>query len=305
MCGIFGMFSRGPVDAAGLTYLGLYALQHRGQESAGIVVSDTQRMRLHKAMGLVPNVFDDAALESMPGRISIGHVRYSTTGAPHIANAQPLLAFSRHGQLALAHNGNLTNTNLLRHELLASGSAFQTTTDSEVIINLIAAGNHDEPLEDAVLRTVRRISGGFAIVLMTNDALIGIRDPLGIRPLSIGRMGDDWFFSSESCAFDIVGADLVRDVRPGEMAIIDEHGLRSVQFAPASKDAFCIFEFIYFARPDSVIDGKSVHEVRKEIGRRLADQRRIDADLVVPAPDSAMSAALGRDCFWCDGRESE
>jgi len=293
MCGIFGMFSREPVDAAGLTYLGLYALQHRGQESAGMVVSDGERMRIHKAMGLVSNVFDEGVLKALPGRISVGHVRYSTTGATHLANAQPLLVFSRYGQLALAHNGNLTNTNLLRKELMEQGSAFHTTTDSEVIINLIAAGDGGHSLEDAVMRTMSRIAGGFAIVLMTNDALIGIRDPLGIRPLTIGRMGDAWFLASESAAFDTIGADLVRDVLPGEMVVIDKSGLRSRRFAPAPKEAFCVFEFIYFARADSVIDGKSVHEVRKEIGRRLAEQRRIEADLVIPAPDSAMSAALG------------
>ncbi len=292
MCGIFGVFAPQTTDAADLTYLGLYALQHRGQESAGMVVSDGSRMRIHKGMGLASQVFDDHALAKLRGGISIGHVRYSTTGATHLVNAQPLQVFSHHGQIALAHNGNLTNTQRLRKRLLDTGATFQTTTDSEVIINLIA-GESDVGLEEAVKCSVTQIVGGYTVVLMTNDRLIGIRDPLGIRPLSLGRKGDAWFLSSESCAFDTVGGELVRDVEPGEMVVIDKEGLRTQHFAPRRKDAFCVFEYIYFARPDSIIGGKTVHEVRKEIGRRLARQRPIDADLVIPAPDSALSAALG------------
>lgn len=291
MCGVFGMY--GSQDGATLmTYLGLYALQHRGQESAGIVVSDGKKMRSHKGMGLVSQVFDDEVLAALPGRASIGHVRYTTAGAAHIVNAQPLMAVSRHGPIALAQSGSLTNANLLRGELLQRGFSFQTTTDSEVVLGLVAA--HDGPSLEAALRhAAQQLTGAFALCAMSHDRLIGLRDPLGIRPLVIGRSDDAWFLASESCAFDTVGAELVRDVRPGEMVIIDGDGLRSEQFAPGSREAFCVFEFIYFARPDSIISGKTVHEVRKEIGRRLAKQAAIDADVVIPAPESAASAALG------------
>jgi len=292
MCGVFGVFSTSPVEAADLTYLGLYALQHRGQESAGMVVSDGKTMRIHKGMGLVSQVFDDDALKALPGRISVGHVRYSTTGAAHVANAQPLMCLSRHGQVALAHNGNLTNTNLLRRELLDAGLVFQTTTDSELILHLLAV-QADVSFEEAARRAAENLVGSYAVCAMTNQCLIGIRDPLGIRPLAIGRSQEAWFLASESCAFDTVGATLVRDVAPGEMVVIDEQGLRSVRFAQKSREAMCVFEYIYFARADSVIDGRTVHEVRKEIGRRLAQKIRIKADVVIAAPDSASSAALG------------
>lgn len=292
MSGLFGMFSTRSCDAADLTYLGLYALQHRGQESAGMVVSDGNSMRIHKGMGLVSQVFDENILKALPGRISLGHVRYATAGTAHVANAQPLMSLSRHGRVALAHDGNLTNVNLLRAELLENGLAFQTTTDSEVILDLLAV-EAGIPLEEAARRAARRLTGAYAICAMTHDCLIGLRDPLGIRPLSIGRLGDAWILASESCAFDTVGAELVRDVRPGEMVVIDERGLRSEQFAKGVRDALCVFEFIYFARADSVISGKSVHEVRKEIGRLLACETSIEADVVIPAPDSAASAALG------------
>lgn len=291
MCGVFGMFSLSE-EAAPATYLGLYALQHRGQESAGMVVSDGKKMRSHKGMGLVSQVFEEEALAGLPGQVSVGHVRYATQGAAHIANAQPLMAVTRHGPIALAQSGNLTNANLLRVELLQTGFTFQTTTDSEVILGLVAA--HEGPsLQEALRQAAQRLTGAFALCAMTHDRLIGLRDPLGIQPLSIGRSGSAWFLASESCAFDAIGAELVRDVRPGEMVIIDREGLRSEQFAKGVREAFCVFEFIYFARPDSVISGKTVHEVRKEIGRRLAKQAAIDADVVIPAPDSAASAALG------------
>lgn len=289
MCGVFGVYGG---EAAELTYLGLYALQHRGQESAGIAVSDGRRIRIHKGMGLVSRVFGEGELSSLKGKIAVGHVRYATTGAAHVANAQPLVSLSAHGQLALAHNGNLTNTHLLRAELFGAGSVFQTTTDSEVILHLIArALSHS--LEEAIVEATRRLVGAYALVVMGTDRLIGLRDPLGIRPLVIGRNGSSWFLASESCAFDAVGAELVRDVQPGEMVVIDEEGLRTRRFAPGAREAFCVFEYVYFARSDSVIDGRTVHEVRKEIGRELARQNPIDADVVVPAPDSAVSAALG------------
>lgn len=292
MSGLFGMYSRDRSDAADLTYLGLYALQHRGQESAGMVVSDGSSMRIHKGMGLVSHVFDDETLRSLPGRISLGHVRYATARTAHAANAQPLMSFSRHGRVALAQDGNLTNANALRAQLLERGLAFQTTTDSEVILDLLAV-QAGVSLEEAARRAALQLQGAYAICAMSHRCLIGLRDPLGIRPLSIGRSDDAWFLASESCAFDTVGAELVRDVRPGEMVIIDENGLRSVPFAPGVREAFCVFEFVYFARADSVISGKSVHEVRKEIGRLLAREAPIQADVVIPAPDSAASAALG------------
>jgi len=290
VCGVFGVF--GDEAAAELTYLGLYALQHRGQESAGMAVTDGRRIRIHKGMGLVSRVFGEGELGSLKGHAAIGHVRYSTTGAAHVANAQPLLSLSAHGQIALAHNGNLTNTHLLRAELFGTGSVFQTTTDSEVILHLIARAA-SRSLEEAVVEATAKLSGAYALVVMTNEKLIGLRDPLGIRPLAIGRRGKTWLLASESCAFDVVGGELVRDVMPGEMVVIDRDGLRSCRFAAGSREAFCVFEYIYFARSDSVIDGRTVHEVRKQIGRELARQHPIDADVVVPAPDSAISAALG------------
>lgn len=257
-----------------------------------MAVSDGHRIRIHKGMGLVSRIFGEGELATLQGRIAVGHVRYARAGAAHAANAQPLLALSAHGELALANNGSLTNSHLLRAALFDAGSVFQTTTDSEVILHLIARAAPGG-LEEAVVEAAKRLAGAYALAVMTNDRLIGLRDPLGIRPLSIGKRGSSWFLASESCAFDAVGAQLVRDVEPGEMVVIDESGLRSRRFAPGVKEAFCVFEYIYFARSDSVIGGRTVHEVRKEIGRELARQCPIEADVVIPAPDSAFSAALG------------
>jgi len=292
MSGVFGVYSPSPVEAADLTYLGLYALQHRGQESAGIAVFDGSAVRVHKGPGPVSRVFDEASLKGLPGRVSVGHVRHAERGAPSAADAQPLVGLLRHGQLALAHDGSVVNAGALRRELLEAGVVFQTETSAEVILHLIAA-EAGVSLEEAICRAARRLVGSYAIGIVGQGRLIGIRDPLGIRPLAVGRSGDAWFVASESCAFDAAGAELVRDVAPGEMVVIDEEGLRSLRFAEGAREAMCVFEFIYFARPDSVIDGKTVHEVRKEIGRRLARKVAIEADVVIAAPDSASSAALG------------
>ncbi|HET7558743.1 MAG TPA: amidophosphoribosyltransferase [Limnochordia bacterium] len=290
-CGVFGIYSPTPVDAATLTYLGLYALQHRGQESAGIAVSDGRDIRLHKGMGLVTQVFDEGSLAALPGSMAMGHVRYSTTGASLVANAQPLMVYSAHGQLAIAHNGNLTNTKALKAELQRDGSVFQSTTDSELIVNLIA--RHPANFADAVAAAVERLKGAYSIVGMTTNQLVGWRDPMGIRPLCIGRQGDAWALASESCAFATIGFEKVRDLAPGEMAVIDATGVRFRQIRAPKRKAFCVFEFIYFARPDSEFDGKNVHLVRKQIGRELAKASPADADLVIAAPDSGTSAAMG------------
>lgn len=292
MGGIFGVFNPSPTDAADLVYLGLYALQHRGQESAGMAVSDTKRIQVMKGAGLVSQRFDDDGLARLRGGIGLGHVRYSAAGATDPVNTQPLYVASSHGDIAVACSGRLTNGRALRRRLLRAGAVFQTAIDAEVIINLIAQQS-GVPLEEAVLGAVQQGIGGYTLGVMTNDRLIGVRDPLGIRPLSIGRQDDTWFLTSESSALDTVGAQLVRDLVPGEIVVIDEKGPRTHHIMAAPRQALCVFEYIYFARTDSVIAGKTVHEVRKEIGRMLARQHPIEADLVVPAPDSAISATLG------------
>ncbi len=291
MSGVFGFFAPDGGAAAEIAYFGLYALQHRGQESAGLAVSDGRRIRIRKGMGLVTQVLTDDAVANMPGSISIGHVRYSKAGEPHVANAQPLLGFTQHGQLALAHDGKLTNAASLRQRLQRDGAVLQTTTDSELILNLIARQTGD-PFEEAVVKAIGALQGAFTVVLMTNDKLIGFRDYAGIRPLSIGERGDATILASESAAFDTIGADPVRDVAPGELVVIDSQGMRSRQLRPA-QPAFCVFEYIYFARPDSHLEARNVHLIRKAIGRELARESRISADLVIPAPDSGTSAALG------------
>lgn len=290
-CGVFGIF--GHSNAAELTYYGLYALQHRGQESAGIVACDNQQFLGHRGMGLVSQVFDAKVLSRLTGSMAIGHTRYSTTGASHFRNSQPLTVDCKRGQIAIAHNGNLTNAANLREELETKGSIFQTTVDSEILLHMMAQpskSGHENNLVDAV----RRIEGAFSFVIMTEHELIGIRDPFGFRPLSIGKVGDSWVLASETCAFDLIHAEFVRDVEPGEIVIIDKQGLRSIQAFPEhTRRAFCIFEYIYFARPDSTIANRNVYKVRVEMGRQLARENPIDADLVVPVPDSGNSAALG------------
>ena len=290
-CGVFGIY--GHPNAAELTYYGLYALQHRGQESAGIVVSEDQQFRAHRGMGLVSRVFDAEVLSKLTGTMAVGHTRYSTTGASHYRNAKPLTVDCKRGQIAIAHNGNLTNAAFLREELESNGSIFQTTVDSEIILHMMAQpslSGHENNLID----TVRRIEGAYSLVIMTEHELIGVRDPFGFRPLSIVKVGDSWVLASETCAFDLIHAKFVRDVEPGEIVIIDKKGLRSIQAFPEQKRrAFCIFEYIYFARPDSTIAYRNVYKVRVEMGRQLARENPIEADLVVPVPDSGNSAALG------------
>ena len=290
-CGVFGIY--GHPNAAELTYYGLYALQHRGQESAGIVTSDGKQFRAHRGMGLVSQIFNGEVLHGLVGKVALGHTRYSTTGSSHLRNAQPLTVDCARGQLAIAHNGNLTNASQLREELEARGSIFQTTVDSEIILHLMAQptlGGH----ENNLIETVRRIEGAYSLVIMTESELIGVRDPHGFRPLSIGKVGDAWVLASETCALDLIQAKFVRDVAPGEIVIINEKGLRSVQAFPEhERRAFCIFEYVYFARPDSTIANRNVYKVRVEMGRQLAREFPIDADLVIPVPDSGNSAALG------------
>ncbi len=290
-CGVFGVW--GHPDAARLTYYGLYALQHRGQESAGIVASDGERVSFHRGMGLVSEVFDDERIAALPGSIAIGHVRYSTTGASRLVNAQPIVVRYRGGTLALVHNGNLVNAAALRSALEDEGSIFQTTVDSEVIAHIVARSRHDR-LEEALPEALRQIRGGYALVVMNKDTLLAARDPNGFRPLSLGLYPDGaWVVASETCAFDSTGAEFVREVQPGEMVVVDAAGLRSTQAVRPGKPALCVFEYIYFARPDSNLEGRNVHAVRKALGARLARDFPVEADIVTGVPDSSVSAASG------------
>jgi amidophosphoribosyltransferase len=289
-CGVFGIF--GHPEAAKLTYLGLYALQHRGQESAGIASSDGVQIRVWKAMGYVHDVFNGDTLSRLPGRAAVGHVRYSTAGESRVANAQPIVVDSGHGQLALCHNGNLVNASQVRATLVSEGAIFQASSDSEVIVHLFAK-SRASGAEAAIVEALSQVQGAFSFALMTTDKLIGVRDPHGFRPLALGRIGDAWVLSSETCALDLIGATYVRDVEAGEVVVISEQGLKSIKpFAPAPQSQ-CIFEHVYFARPDSQVFGESVNEARTEFGRRLAREQPVDADVVVPVPDSGVCAAVG------------
>jgi amidophosphoribosyltransferase len=290
-CGVFGVY--GHPKAADLTYYGLYALQHRGQESAGIVSCDGKQFRVHKGMGLAPQVFDGKILQGLAGHMAVGHTRYSTTGSSHLRNAQPLTVDCARGQIAIAHNGNLTNAMQLREELEAKGSIFQTTVDSEIILHLMAQPGVNGQ-ENSLIHTLQRIEGAYSLVILTEKELIGVRDPHGFRPLSIGRVDGAWVLASETCALDLINAQFVRDVAPGEIVVINEAGLSSVQAFPEhQRRAFCIFEYVYFARPDSTISGRNVHRVRVEMGRQLARENPVEADVVIPVPDSGNCAALG------------
>ena len=290
-CGVFGIY--GHPNAAELTYFGLYALQHRGQESAGIAASDSKQFRVHKGMGLVSQVFNGEILRGLAGKMAIGHTRYSTTGSSHLRNAQPLAVDCARGQIAIAHNGNLTNASQLREELEAKGSIFQTTVDSEIILHLMAQPTFNGHGNDLV-QTIRRIEGAFSLVIMTEKELIGIRDPHGFRPLCIGKKDDAYVLSSETTALDLIQAKFIRDVEPGEIVIINEDGLTSVQAFPEhTRRAFCIFEYVYFSRPDSNLANRNVYKVRVDMGRELARECPIEADIVVPVPDSGNCAALG------------
>ncbi len=291
-CGVFGIFSTDKIDAASLTYYGLYALQHRGQESAGIVTSDGNELYSYKDMGLVCDVFNEDKLSTLKGNYAIGHVRYSTTGSSCADNAQPILTKYKLGSMAIAHNGNLVNADVIRELLEDCGCVFHTSIDTEVILNLIARGAK-KGIESAVFDAVQAIKGSFAIVILTEDKLIGVRDPNGIRPLCLGKLNNSYVLCSESCALDAIGAEFVRDVNPGEIVIIDKDGLKSINPSEKTRCATCSFEYIYFARPDSVIDGINVYDSRVKAGRILYDECPIDADIVVGVPDSGIAAAAG------------
>ncbi len=290
-CGVFGVY--GTEDAAALTALGLHALQHRGQEAAGIVAFDGRRFHPHRALGLVGDIFGDKeVIDRLPGDSAIGHNRYSTAGETVLRNVQPLYADYSFGGLALAHNGNLTNARQLRRELVQMGSLFQSTMDTEVIQHLIATSRASRLL-DRVIEALRAIDGAYSLVALSRRKLIGARDPLGVRPLVLGRVGEAWILASETCALDIIGATFIRDIEPGEVVVIDEEGLHSYKPSPPVRRRFCIFEYIYFARPDSDVDGRNVYEARKAIGAELARESGVDADLVIPVPDSGVPAAIG------------
>ena len=289
-CGVFGIF--GHPEAANLTYLGLYALQHRGQESAGIVAADGARMRVSRAMGQVADAFDEQALEKLPGHLAIGHTRYSTAGESKIENAQPFLIDCAHGQIAVAHNGNLVNAGELRDALVRAGSIFQTSSDTEVVLHLYARSRAPS-VEEALVESIAQLSGAFSLALLTKNRLIAARDPHGFRPLALGQLDDAWIVCSETCALDLIGATYVRDIEPGELLIISDGGLRSLRLFPKSSLSQCIFEHVYFARPDSYVFGRSVNEVRTELGRILARESSVSADVVVPIPDSGVCAAVG------------
>lgn len=289
-CAVFGVY--GHKEAANLTYLGLYALQHRGQESSGIVSSDGTQFYSEKAMGLVADIFTKDRLKRLPGQSAIGHNRYSTAGTSDLKNAQPLVVNFAFGNLALAHNGNLINAQMLRNELEAYGSIFQSTTDSEVIIHLIAH-SREGVLLDRVVDALNQVRGAFSVTILTDEALIAARDPYGFRPLSLGKLKDAWVVASETCAFDLIGAETVRDIEPGELILVNDKGLQSFRPFPRVMPAMCIFEHIYFARPDSRIYGHNVYVTRKALGRQLAKEAYVPADIVIPVPDSGVPAALG------------
>jgi len=294
-CGVFGIFMNNPetsTDAARTTFYGLYALQHRGQESAGIAVSDGHKIDLHKGMGLAADVIKSHHIKRLEGNIAVGHVRYSTTGGSALVNAQPLVFHYLKGMVALAHNGNLVNTVELKKRLETYGSVFQTTTDTEVVANLLARYSQDT-MEDALAKCMIDIKGAFALLIMTEDRLVGVRDQMGIRPLCIGKLNGDYLMASESAAPEQVGAEFVRDVSPGEIVVIDKNGLRSLQVIKSPRKAHCIFEYIYLARPDSTIDGLNVNRVRRELGKQLARECPVDADMVISVPDSGTASALG------------
>jgi amidophosphoribosyltransferase len=289
-CGVFGIF--GHTEAANMTYLGLYALQHRGQESVGIATSDGSRLQIHKAMGYVADSFDEARINSLAGTSAVGHVRYSTAGESGLKNAQPILIDCAHGEIAICHNGNLVNAQELRDDLVREGSIFQTTSDTEVLLHLYARSKAPTP-ELALVEAVSQAQGAFSLVLLTKDRLIAVRDPHGFRPLTLGRLGDAYVVCSETCALDLIDAEWVRDIQPGEVFIAGPDGTKSIHpFGPAPL-AHCIFEHVYFARPDSYVFGKSVNEVRTELGRLLAREYPSTADVVVPVPDSGVCAAIG------------
>lgn len=290
-CGVVGVYSP-EEDVAVSAFFGLFALQHRGQESAGIAVSDGEKVRMHKDMGLVNQVFTPEVLATLPGRMAVGHTRYSTTGASLLRNAQPIYCQSLVGEIAVAHNGNLINTAELRAEMEAEGEHFDSTSDSEILARILVR-NFDKGPEAAVSEVMRRCKGAFSVTVLTPKMIIGFRDPNGIRPLITGRLGDGFIVASESCAFGPLGASVERELTPGEMVIIDDAGIRYAQGHKNEGEAMCLFEFIYFARPDSVMQGTSLYGARERMGAQLAAEHPCEADIVVPVPDSGIPAALG------------
>jgi amidophosphoribosyltransferase len=289
-CGVFGVF--GHEEASKLTYLGLYALQHRGQESAGIVSSDGTELHLHRAMGEVEEIFTPPVLAELPGNLAIGHTRYSTAGDKALLNAQPIMIDCNKGKVALGHNGNLTNAAEWRRKLEHRGSIFQTNSDTEVIVHLLAR-SQARNLTGALGDALNQVEGAYSLLVLTTDELIAVRDPRGFRPLSLGKLGDAWLVASETCAFDLLNAQYVREIEPGEMVRISRSGIESIHFAPEKPLQQCIFEHVYFARPDSIIFGRSVNESREALGRTLAREHPANADIVVPVPDSGVPAAVG------------
>jgi amidophosphoribosyltransferase len=290
MCGVFGIRSE-ERDVSRLAYFGLFALQHRGQESAGIAVSDDGRLTVLRDMGLVAHVFNEQQLQALPGDVAIGHTRYSTTGANRWANAQPLIHHGRSRTVALGHNGNLVNVEELRAELLEAGVRLGSGSDTEMIAALLA--RDPAPLPEAVAHTMARLEGAYSVTALAEETLVAFRDPFGFRPLALGRLGDDWVVASETCALDLIGAEVVRDVRPGEVVWVDADGLHAAQAVPSGRNALCIFEHVYFARPDSRLGGVEVHGARVRMGERLAREASVEADLVIGIPDSGTPAAIG------------
>src|SRR6202044_3673925 len=289
-CGVFGIF--GHPEAAKMTYLGLYALQHRGQESAGIASTDGADVHVHKSLGYVQDIFTPSVIAKLPGEVSIGHTRYSTAGDNVLMNAQPVVIDCNKGKIALGHNGNLTNAIELRKKLEHRGSIFQTTSDTEVIVHLIARSG-SRNLTGAIADALNQVEGAYSLLLLTRDEIYAIRDPRGFRPLCLGRLNGAWVAASETCAFDLIDAEYVREVEPGEMVRISRSGIESIRFAPEKPHQYCIFEHVYFSRPDSVVFGRPVNESRERLGRLLAREHPVEADIVVPVPDSGVPAAVG------------
>ena len=289
-CGVFGVFDH--PEAANLTYLGLYAQQHRGQESAGIVCTDGHNFHTHRGMGLVADVFKKSEIKELQGKHSIGHVRYSTAGDSGLRNCQPFSYEYAHGGIAMCHNGNIVNAPELRKKLEQEGSIFQSTSDTEVLIHLVAR-SRAESMPERLAEAVKQLAGGFSLLVLVEKRLVGVRDRNGIRPLVLGQLDGAWVMASETCAFDLVGAKYVRDVEPGEMVIIDKNGLQSIKTLDGSKPHFCVFEYVYFARPDSTLEGINVYQARYQIGVELAKESGAEADVVVPVPDSGVAPAMG------------
>jgi amidophosphoribosyltransferase len=296
-CGVFGIW--GAPNAARLAYAGLYSLQHRGQASAGIVATDGGEYRLHRGVGLVSDVFSGGALDKLHGHVAIGHNRYSTTGGSHLHNAQPLVVNFREGKMAIGHNGNLVNALDLRREMEEQGSIFQTTSDTEVILHLIARSKATE-IERMIPEALARCQGAYSLVLLAGAKLIGVRDPRGFRPLCLGRRGDAHVLASETCALDIVGATFVREIEPGELVILDHDGVRSHRIFTPEPARACVFELIYFSRPDSVVFGLSVDSIRRKLGRRLAEEHPAEADIVISVPDSRSNWASSATTTWAE-----